>query len=283
MTRLADTVAHRLIPVCLAFFLGGVGPALAADHQAVLDEGLQEYRAALDCEDRDERMNHFRRAEACFTQIVGDSGNDATKPGIRNADLYVNLGNAAMGGERLGPAILAFRRALALDPDHPRARQNLQHARSLLPDWVPLPEAGMLDTFFAWTGRRSAAELRLLAAVCFAAAALLIAAGIRWRKPILRNFAILPGIAWLALVALTFSMGRATQDDAVVIVPEIVARAADSAHAPSRFSQPVPGGAEVTIIEDRDDWSHIRLADGRDGWVPTSSIATVMRGTGRAL
>jgi tetratricopeptide (TPR) repeat protein len=283
MTRPAETVAHRLLPVCLALFLGGVGPAVAADHRAVLDEGLREYRAALDCEDRDERINHFRRAEACFTQLVGNSSNDAATPGIRNADLFVNLGNAAMGAERLGPAILAFRRALALDPDHARARQNLLHARSLLPDWLPLPEAGMLDTFFAWTGRRSTAEIRLLAAICFAAAALLIAAGIRWRKPILRNFAILPAIAWLALVALTFSMGRSTQDDAVVIVPEVVAHAADSAHAPSRFSQPVPGGAEVTIIEHRDDWSHIRLADGRDGWVPSTSITTVTDGTGLAL
>ena len=60
------------------------------------------------------------------------------------------------------------------------------------PDWVPRPEAGILDTFFAWTGRRSAAELRFLAAVCFAIAALLIAAGIRWRRPVLRAGVRLP-------------------------------------------------------------------------------------------
>ena len=273
MTRLSSVVAYRLTLTFLTLLVWNVGPARAADSNAVLDEGLREYRAALDCAERDERISHFQRAEACFAQLLGDD-NDST-PGIHNADLYVNLGNAAMGGERLGPAILAFRRAMALDPDHPRARQNLQHARTLLPDWVPLPEAGMLDTFFAWTGRRSSAELRLLAAACFALAAMLVAAGIRWRKSTLRNLAILPAIAWLALLALTLGMGRSTVDDAVVIVPEVVARAADSAHAPSRFSQPVPGGTEITVIEDRDGWSHIRLADGRDGWVPTSSITAV--------
>ncbi len=273
MTRLVSAVACRLLPIFLTVLVGNVGPAGAADPNAVLEEGLREYRAALDCEDRDERISHFQRAEACFTQLLGDDGDPTS--GVRNADLYVNLGNAAMGAERLGPAILAFRRAMTLDPDHARARQNLQHARTLLPAWVPLPEAGMLDTFFAWTGRRSSTELRLIAAACFTLAAMLVAAGIRWRKPTVRNLAILPAIAWLALVTLALGMGRSAVDDAVVVVPEVIARAADSAHAPSRFSQPVPGGAEITVIETRDGWSHIRLADGRDGWVPTSSISRV--------
>jgi tetratricopeptide (TPR) repeat protein len=274
MTRLANLVFHRWLLVWLPLICGGADLSLASDNQSILAEGLREYRAALDCEDRDERISHFRRAETCFAQLVrhAESAEDA---GIQNADLYVNLGNAAMGAERLGPAILAFRRSLSLDPDHARARQNLQHARSLLPDWVPLPEAGMLDTFFAWTGRRSTAEVRLLAAVCFGAAALLVAAGIRFRKLTLRNLALLPAIAWLGLVALTLTVGRSTRHEAVVTVPEVVARAADSAHAPSRFSQPVPGGTEVTTIENREDWTHIRLADGRDGWVPSSSIEAV--------
>ena len=274
MTRLVNIVCHRWLLVGLALLLGGASRTQADVNQSTLQEALREYRAALDCEDRDERISHFRRAEACFAQLIVDAETQEVT-GIENADLYVNLGNAAMGGERLGPAILAFRRSLVLDPDHPRARQNLRHARSLLPDWVPLPEAGMFDTFFAWTGRRSTSEVRLMAAVCFAVAALLVAAGIRWRKPTLRNLAILPCIAWLALVALTFTMGRSTRNDAVVVVPEVAARAADSTHAPSRFSQPVPGGTEVTIIENRDDWTHIRLADGRDGWVPSSSIEAV--------
>jgi hypothetical protein len=275
MMRLVNIVTHSCLLIGLSVPLGITGDVRADDRQSILEEGLSEYRSALDCEDRDERISHFRRAEACFAQLAGNPGGQQGNAGVQNADLYVNLGNSAMGGERLGPAILAFRRALTLDPDHVRARQNLQHARALLPDWVPRPEAGILDTFFAWTGRRSATELRFLAAVCFAIAALLIAAGIRWRRPVLRNFAVLPAVAWIVLLALTLTMGRSAQNDAVVIVSEVVARAADSAHAPSRFSQPVPGGAEVTTIESRDDWSHVRLADGRNGWVPSSSIEAV--------
>ena len=181
--------------------------------------------------------------------VTGRDGG-SSKP-IRNADLYVNLGNAALGAERLGPAVLAYRRALALDPNHHRAEQNLEHARTLLPDWVPRPErGGLLTTFFAWVGRLSTNELQTLAVLTFFVAVALVACAIRWRQPTFRNLAVIPGIVWLMLlsVSLSRSFGRA-DDAAVVIVPETIARSADSAGAPARLPQPLPSGTEVRVVE----------------------------------
>ena len=107
------------------------GPGLAQDLEATLHEAVSGYAEALDTEDRDRRLEKFRRVERLFTAVVDRA--DA------NADLYANLGNAALQAEHLGAAVLAYRRALLVDPDHSRARQNLEHVRGLAPDWVPRP------------------------------------------------------------------------------------------------------------------------------------------------
>lgn len=248
----------------------------AATPEELLDEAVREYKAALDCRDGDERLEKFRRAEMLFARLA-DGVPENPSDGIRNADLYVNLGNAAMGARQLGPAILAYRRALQLDPDHHRARQNLAHARTLLPDWVPRPEENrLLDTFFAWSGRLSLREFQTLAGIAFLITALLIAAAIRWRQPVLRNLAIIPGLAWLLLIGTTLFLILGRQEDgAVVTVPEVVARSADSAGASPRFPQPLPGGTEVQVVETREEWTRVRLSDGRDAWVPQSAVEMV--------
>ncbi|MFV1967098.1 MAG: hypothetical protein ACC628_16850 [Pirellulaceae bacterium] len=250
----------------------------AATPHELLDEAVREYRAALDCSDRDERLQRFRRAELVFSQLIRPHGADVSADhGIQNADLYVNLGNAALGAERLGPAILAYRRALAMDPDHRRASQNLRHARTLLPESVPRPaEGGLLDTFFAWALRLSHAERRNAAAVTFLATAALLAISIRWRRTAYRTMAIFPAVAWIFFTTtLLLDARHDASRAAVVTVAEVVARSADSAHAPARFAQPLVSGTELEILERRDTWCHVQLANGRDAWLPSSSVEEV--------
>jgi tetratricopeptide (TPR) repeat protein len=250
----------------------------ASEH--LLEEGVREYRAALECTDRDERLSRFHRAELLFQQLVDGQGDRENGPNrVVSADLYANLGNAALGGERLGPAVLAYRRALAIDPDHDRAFQNLDHARTLLPDWVPKPErSGLLDSFFGWSHRLSRAELRTRAAIAFFVATALVALSIRWRQTVLRHLAVIPAIIWLLLLAVMTLRSTAEQGSAaVVVVSEVVARSADSAGAPARLAQHLPGGTEVQLIEQRDEWIRVRLFDGRDAWLPSSAVERVTR------
>jgi hypothetical protein len=50
---------------------------------------------------------------------------------------------------------------------------------------------------------------------------------------------------------------------------------ADSRGAPPAFLHPLPAGAEVTILESRDHWTRIALADSTKGWVPATSIEII--------
>jgi len=244
-------------------------PALALEVEATLREAAAGYAEALDTEDRDRRLEKFRRVERLFTSAI--------EAGDANADLDANLGNAALQAEHLGTAVLAYRRALLLDPDHSRASQNLEHVRGLAPDWVPRPETSALfDSFFGWHRTVSHDERALAASLAFAAAAFLFSLGIVVRSVAARNASLLPGLVFCALLgSMRLDPASAAKNDAVVVAREVVARSADSIHAPARFARPLPTGTEVKILESRDSWLRIALANGREAWVRASSVAIV--------
>lgn len=258
-----------ILAVFLLCLPAGMGHA-QGDLEGLARQAVDAYSLALHTEERELRLAGFRRAELLFAKLL--------ERGIQNADLYTNAGNAALQAEHLGAAVLAYRRALRLDPDHPRARQNLAHVRSLLPPWVPRPErGGLLDTFFFWHRTLSRAERMLAAALLFGVGGMFLAVSIRWRQPLLRNLAVLAGLGWLGLQGSLLIEARSGEElEAVVTAEEAVARAADSVLAPSPFGAPLPGGTELRILEQRAPWVRVRLANGSDAWLNRSSVTPVL-------
>lgn len=265
--RLRPATFGGFLVACGLGLLGSGAVASTDRVPQMLEEAVREYSEALDAREPDLRSERFRRAQRLFRQVIEEQR-------VENADLYVNLGNAALQAEQIGSAIHAYRRALSIDPGHGRGRRNLGHARQLLPDWVPRPGSQtLLDTFFFWHQMLSRSARALAASLCFAAAAVLWAVAIRWKRPWARSASLLPAIVWLGLAGYLLAGG--TAEEAVVTAPQVWARAADSAGAPARFAEPLPGGTEVKILERRGDWVRIGLADGRDAWVRASGLSAV--------
>ena len=251
-----------------------VGVASAGDtpsSETLLGEAVETYTAALGTEARDARLAAFRRAKHLFAAVAEQRREAAPA-------LYTNLGNAALLSRDLGGAVLAYRRALAVAPDSAQARQNLEHARSLVPDWVPTPQpSGLWNHLIRPEPASQSARFRLGALFC-AAAALLRAAGIRWRRSSLRQAALYPALVWLLLVgSAVLGHQHARLRAAVVTVDETLARSADSQLAPSAFPEPLPGGTEVGIVDTRPPWARVRLANGDDVWVAESSLTEIER------
>lgn len=236
-----------------------------------LNHALETYAATLEESDRNARLAGFARAERLFASVVGS--------GAHNAALQANLGNAALQAEHRGRAVLAYRRALDLDADFPRALQNLEHVRTLLPSWLPRPQpAGAFDTFLIYRTLPDA-DRAFAGSVAFALGGLLIALSIRWHQGALRGAGMLALTASALLVGSTWLDGSG--DDArgaVITADEVLARSADSALAPLAFSEPLPGGTEVTLVEVRSPWARVRLANGRDAWVNESSVTPIRPG-----
>jgi len=259
--RLVVPVVLASLPLC----------AQAADRTGdMVTEAVEAYHAAMNSAQPDERIEGFANAYRLFAQAI-ETGQ------INNADLYTNLGNSALGAQRLGPAILAYRRALALEPGHVRAAKNLAHARTLLPTWVSTPERDTLvDTFLFWTRMYSIRSQAVAASIFFAAGSLLLGVAIRFKHRWAASLAILPLVIWAAMTAsIVWDVSHTGAVDMVVVAHEAIGHCADSAGSPPRFSEPLPGGAEAQLIETRDGWAHVRLADGRDAWLRLATLEPV--------
>lgn len=266
--------------------LGGARLAEAADGASVegaLAQARSSYQQAmqLPASQISERRELFARAQAAFAEAVRALPD--------RPELLVDWGNAALNAGDVATATLAYRRALALDGAQPRATHNLALLRSKHSDAYRASAdsaAGTLFFFHTWPRARRL----LVGALAFAVAILLL---VPWRNPAAdsgdaeealakqrgrrrgaRALSLVPFAVWAAMT-LSLVLEDRHADDAVVM-ESVVLRAADSLGAPPAVAQPVPRGAEVTIVSRRDDWARVRLASGAAGWVPSSAIEAVV-------
>ncbi len=238
----------------------------------LLEDASQAYsEGLLATDDRAVELERFTIASELFQTAIRNL-EEANRP--ISPELYTNLGNASLQAEELGLAILAYRRALVIDPDYEQAEANLAFARENLPlAFLVETEAGALDTFFYWHHQLSRHEKSGLAATAFLVAALFISLSLITRRKALRNLGILALFAWAVLLG---SSRLSRPDlDAAVLTQAASVRTADSLGARLMLTDPAPAGAEVQIVEDRGLWAKVLFADGREGWVDAKSVARV--------
>ena len=205
---------------------------------------------------------------------------------VVSPDLAFNLGDAYFRKGRLGPAIWAWERALALDPDHEDARYNLEQARRLAdrrvqdklegaerePGWIrlvtllsPSTEAwafvGLYLGFFACFGLwlRARRQSRLAEE-----------AGEAAHVSPTATFGVLAGtLAVAALCAGTILLGRVQLERTPygVVLPD-AASVKEGADTNYRTVFAVHAGLRVRIQERDQGWVRVRLANGLEGWLP---------------
>jgi tetratricopeptide (TPR) repeat protein len=255
------------------WILGGGWAARSAADEGRVQLAVDAYLEAMETSDRHQRVQRFAQAEQLFRRLLDG---DAQHPPLRNAELFVNAGNAALQAERVGPAIAAYRRALALDPRHARARQNLAYARSLVPDWARRPDSPhYLDTLFFWHALLTPAQVSLVACGWFLVAAILFAWGHATNRSPARFLAALPWLIWLILTLSLWWNRTGHAPGEVVVVTETVLRSADSENASPRLANPLPSGAELDLLQQQDRWSEVRVPGGRTGWLLTSALERI--------
>ncbi len=230
-----------------------------------LDDGRAAYQEAMQLTGNPTaRKAAFVRAEAGFGEAVRAMPD--------RPELLTDWGNAALGAGDVATATLAYRRALAIDGGNPRARHNLAWLRGHTSDAFRPPASGATDTllfFHAWPRARKL----LVGSAAFAIAILLLVPWSGRRRRGFAGLALLPLAVWVAMIASVVFEDR-HPDDAVVM-DDVVMRAADSAGAPAALSQPLPRGAEVTVLERRDAWTKVRLPGGMAGWVPAGAVERI--------
>lgn len=188
--------------------------------------------------------------------------------GVRDADVYYNLGNVLYRQGKTPGAILAWRHAAALAPRDPDAAANLDFVRRSLPEAVVTDDPH--PTFAPWQAALSAREGRWLGEGIVAAGLTLLA--LRRRLPRVPSAV---GAALVGVGAWTWAGGYAED----MAPPPAVVLAAE-AHARSDLGGGVElfvlrAGSEVGTIDEEAGAVLVVLPDGRKGWVDAGTVGIV--------
>ena len=198
-----------------------------------------------------------------------------------SAEIYYNLGNAYYRTENITRSVLNYERALLLNPADEDIRFNLQMARSKTIDKIT-PESEMF--FFTWY--RSLVNLMTIdnwarLAIASMILALILALVYLFASHLtLRKIGFYGGVLFLVVFLLSnlFAFQQKQmlmkRNGAIVIAPSVSIKKTPEANSTDQGV--IHEGTRVDIIDDTmRDWKEIHLADGREGWIPTSQIEKI--------
>jgi tetratricopeptide (TPR) repeat protein len=195
---------------------------------------------------------------------------------VVSPDLFFNLGDAYFKKGALGPAIWAFERAAALDPDDEDVRFNLEQARKLAARQAHDKIEGE-DRDPLWiravTALSPSTETWLFLALYLGFFAALFArrrASDDARPALTAVAAILAG---MTLLAGSTVAGRAVLERVPfgVVLPDALA-VKEGADVNYKTGFQLHAGLRVRLLERDQDWLRIRLANGLEGWVRAKDV-----------
>ncbi len=269
---------RSLLPLfALSALLAPTLPALAdtTSNTSLFDAASASFRRAVELAPTNPQASAAAALEsaAAFRELA-DSG-------IHNHRLQTNLGNAYLVGGDIGRAVLAYRRAESLKPNDPRVQAGLAAARARVGVTIqPSTESRIQSTLLSWRSHISRTTMFAILLSTYIAG---------WTVAILGAIAPAPCArrrtlgALLGLAALTSGGLLALDDyslrrsgDAVITASSTTGRTGpgDALYEPS-FKDPLRPGIECRILEPRGPWTNIKLADGRETWVSSSSLETI--------
>lgn len=272
----------RRLPILIAWIAAVAAPALAADFGVAPTDSAALLHRAESAYDRGvgDLPSDPAKAKAEFVESAAAYRELAGERGIRNARLLANMGNAYMLSGDTGRAVLAYRRAAAIDPTDESVLAGLRTARSRVGISV---DTGPTSRALAWvSGWRGIVEPRFLLMIgAWSWAAGWLGLGLARLRPSARRLAragaagaILGGLC-MAVVLVDNAVRRSSRD-AVLIADGVIGRngPGGAAYEPS-FDKALAPGLELSIDEERGDWIRVRLADGRQTWVPRSALERI--------
>jgi tetratricopeptide (TPR) repeat protein len=221
----------------------------------------QDIQPAFEAANKLYEEGKFSDATAAYESLL--------QTGLASPALYFNLGNARFKAGHVGPALAAYHRAAALDPRDPDIRANLQFARNQVqgPTYKPA-------FYERWLSQLSLNEWSLAAAATFWAFFLLLA--VRQIRPALRPYSNKWTLG-LLLAALATSAGLSARlwserraPIATIIASEAIVRHGPLAESQTAFT--LHDGAEVKILDLKDEWVQVTTDPRRIGWLTRDNL-----------
>lgn len=203
----------------------------------------------------------FAEAAAGYQKIL--------QSGSVSPALWFNYGNAEYKLGQTGRAIAAYRRAELLAPHDDEVQANLDFVRKQVQG--PTLHASWWKN---WLGGLTLNEWAVLAAGTFWLTFILFAA--RQIRPALRSRwrGLTAGLV-MVMILCCAGLGAAakihfSQQTAVVVASEATARSGPFTEAQDAFK--VHDGAELAVLNRRENWYQVSAGSGRIGWLPQKQL-----------
>jgi hypothetical protein len=198
--------------------------------------------------------------------------------GVQNADMYYNMGNCYYRLQKLGGAILYYKRALRLNSAHASAQKNLQLALTLARDQQYRVQSGFIGNLIV----KILDFLTLNRLAILILSFLVLSAGLLhyiwfWHRGEERHFPVFMLIILLSFLVFSITIGivkfhqYASHKTAVLVIPSEVGYSGPGADFTRVFT--IHEGMIFSIEKEENSWSQVKLPNGLGGWIPgTSSV-----------
>ena len=210
--------------------------------------------------------------------------------GFRSPALYYNLGNAYMKDDQLARAILNYERGLLIDRDDVDIQYNLSIAREKAEDEIqPLPPFFLITW---WQLIRDHFSSTIWAIVSIAFLWFAVGGISLWMLAANRNLkktGFLTGIVAgsfsliILLLAAQRSVSEIRSNYAIVVQEVIDLKIASSSDSKTVLT--MHEGSKVELVDflgtdcnsevSKDCWYKVQLANGEEGWLPTTSLERI--------
>ena len=222
--------------------------------------------------DREYKKGNYQQAIKDYQELL--------KQGV-SADVYYNLGNAYFKTDNITQAIIAYERAALLSPGDEDIRYNLQFARSKTIDKIT-PEGEMFfQTWYATVVNLTHVDSWAIISLITTVIALILVLLYLFATPIALRKLGFYGAAVLMVLSLCCIHFAYQQEKlmshrtgAIVIAPTVTVKKTPSKTGSDDFI--IHEGTKVFITDtSMKGWYGIKLADGREGWMPSQQVERI--------
>ena len=253
--RIMRLAAKGVVSVCwLAMLL----PVLSTADE--WDEAERLFAQALAIEAGSERSNALYQDAALKFQVASSTG--------RAADAWYNAGNAWFQSGEIGRAIAAYRQAALCRPFDQNVADNLKTARAMRLNDVPQAQS--------WWERLPVNWLRAIVVLLNLLFWFGLLVLVRYRHRYL-TMALVVCASGLFIVSIYLIHEVVFgEQGGVVIVDSVYGKKGPSYAYSNAFNEMLHDGVEFELVEQRDDWALIQLADARRCWLPLSQLQLIV-------
>ena len=249
----------KKLSLLLIGLIGCIQFAMAAPTKAEADEAYQK--------------NQFSEAAAMYEQILQTQG--------ESADIYYNLGNAYFKMKNTPKAVLNYERALLLSPGDADIRFNLDMARSKTVDNItPTAEVFIVTWYKSLVNLMSEKSWGYVGIFSFILLLIGVSFYIFGNRLWIKKTGFIGAVVFLVVTVCTNIFASEQKSElvdrtgAIVMEPTINVKSTPNESGTDLFV--LHEGTKVYINDDSmEGWKEIRLEDGKEGWLPTSSIEVI--------